>query len=205
MIVGHEVPDHTVIARFRKRHRKEFEALFVEVLKLCHAAGLVRLGVVALDGSKIKANAALSANRTARSWKQKYGHGVGGGRGRCRRGRAVWRRTGRRDTRREMRDPSDRPSRLRACLDRLRAEAHAQAACQQEKIDARAAEEKATGKAKHGRKPKPAEETVADDAKANVTDPASRIMKDRKGYLQGYNAQAVVTTVAVPSCERCDA
>ncbi len=67
MIVGHEVPDHTVIARFRKRHRKEFEALFVEVLKLCHAAGLVRLGVVALDGSKIKANAALSANRTARS------------------------------------------------------------------------------------------------------------------------------------------
>jgi hypothetical protein len=34
MIVGHEVPDHTVIARFRKRHRKEFEALFVEVLKL---------------------------------------------------------------------------------------------------------------------------------------------------------------------------
>ena len=67
MIVGDEVPDHSVIARFRKRHRGELEALFVEVLRLCHAAGLVRLGVVALDGTKVKANAALEANRTAES------------------------------------------------------------------------------------------------------------------------------------------
>ncbi|MFD0386570.1 transposase [Tistrella bauzanensis] len=65
MIVGDEVPDHSVIARFRKRHRSAFEALFAEVLKLCHRAGLVRLGVVALDGTKVKANASLSANRTA--------------------------------------------------------------------------------------------------------------------------------------------
>lgn len=67
MIVGHEVPDHSVIARFRKRHRSEFEALFAEVLKLCIEAGLVRLGVVALDGTKVKANASLAANRTAKS------------------------------------------------------------------------------------------------------------------------------------------
>ena len=194
MIVGHEVPDHTVIARFRKRHRKEFEALFVEVLKLCHAAGLVRLGVVALDGSKIKANAALSANRTARSLEAEVTAMVSEADAVDAAEDALFGDERGDKIPAEMRDPSGRPSRLRACLDRLRAEARAQAACQQEKIDARAAEEKATGKAKRGRKPKPAEETVADDAKANVTDPASRIMKDRKGYLQGYNAQAVVTT-----------
>ena len=92
-----------------------------------------------------------------------------------------------------LRDAGGRPARLRACLDRLRAEAQADVALQQEKIDARAAAEKATGKKKRGRKPKPAEEGVDEEAKANVTDPQSRIMKGRNGFLQGYNAQAVVT------------
>ncbi|MFD0386778.1 transposase [Tistrella bauzanensis] len=72
MIVGDEVPDHSVIARFRKRHRSAFEALFAEVLKLCHSAGLVRLGVVALDGTKVKANVSLSANRTAGPWRRRW-------------------------------------------------------------------------------------------------------------------------------------
>src|SRR5512147_2036480 len=67
LIVGDEVPDHSVIARFRQRHAADMQALFVEVLKLCRAAGLLRLGVVALDGTKINANAALDANRTAGS------------------------------------------------------------------------------------------------------------------------------------------
>ena len=52
-IVCAEVPDHSVIARFRKRHQGDLETLFVEVLKLCHAAGLARLGVVALNGTKV--------------------------------------------------------------------------------------------------------------------------------------------------------
>ena len=72
-------------------------------------------------------------------------------------------------------------------------EADGQRAEQQEKIDARAAEEKSSGRRKRGRKPKSAEGVVNEEAKANVTDPDSRIMKSRKGYLQGYNAQAVVT------------
>ena len=67
LIVGDEVPDHSVIARFRQWHAADMQALFVEVLKLCRAAGLLRLGVVALDGTKINANAALDANRTAGS------------------------------------------------------------------------------------------------------------------------------------------
>ena len=57
----------SVIARFRRRHAADMQALFVEVLKLCRAAGLLRLGMVALDGTKINANAALDANRTAGS------------------------------------------------------------------------------------------------------------------------------------------
>lgn len=194
MIVGAEIPDHSVIARFRKRHRGDLETLFVEILKLCHAAGLVRLGVVALDGTKVKANASLAANRTSKSLEAEvaamlteaeaidtaedkvFGEGRGD------------------ELPPDLREPSGRLSRLRSCQEHLLREAEGQRACQQERIDARAAEETATGRRKRGRKPKAAEDAVNEEAKANVTDPDSRIMKSRKGYLQGYNAQAVVTS-----------
>lgn len=193
MIVGDQVPDHSVIARFRKRHRREFEALFVEVLKLCHAAGLVRLGVVALDGTKVRANAALSANRTAKSLKEEVAAMVSEAEETDAAEDAMVGDERGDEIPADLRNGSDRPARLRSCLDRLRAEADAQAARQQEKIDARAAEEETTGKRKRGRKPKPADAMTDDEAKANVTDPDSRIMKSRNGYVQGYNAQAVVT------------
>src|SRR5213075_1481781 len=64
-IVGDAIPDHTVIARFRQRHVGEMKSVFLQVLDLCREAGLIRLGLVALDGTKVKANAALDANRTA--------------------------------------------------------------------------------------------------------------------------------------------
>src|SRR6476469_132232 len=67
MIVGEHVPDHSVSARFRRGHAERLQVLFVEVLELCRAAGLGRLGVVALDGTKVAANAALAANRTAKT------------------------------------------------------------------------------------------------------------------------------------------
>ncbi|WP_051407917.1 transposase [Mesorhizobium sp. L48C026A00] len=57
MIVALDPPDFRTISDFRKRHLKALEALFVQVLKLCETAGLVKLGHVALDGTKIKANA----------------------------------------------------------------------------------------------------------------------------------------------------
>src|SRR5437764_2274318 len=57
-------PDHATIARFRQQHDAAMEAMFVEVLRLCHEAGMVKLGLVALDGTKIEANASLHANRT---------------------------------------------------------------------------------------------------------------------------------------------
>ena len=66
-------------------------------------------------------------------------------------------------------------------------------AFQQEKIDKRVAEEVISGCKKRGRKPQAPEQTVNPEKKANVTDPESRIMKTRSGYVQGYNGQAVVT------------
>ena len=68
-----------------------------------------------------------------------------------------------------------------------------QSARQQEKIAARDIEEKATGKRKRGRKPKEPDPSVEPDRVANPTDPDSGIMKTRRGWVQGYNAQAVVT------------
>ena len=64
-IGGGAVPDHTVIARFRQRRMARMREVFLTVLRLCHEAGLVRLGLVALDGTKVGANAALDADRDA--------------------------------------------------------------------------------------------------------------------------------------------
>ncbi|WP_444547789.1 transposase [Stigmatella ashevillensis] len=57
IIAAGQHPDHTAIAEFRRRHLKELSGLFVQVLALCQKAGLVKLGHVALDGTKLKANA----------------------------------------------------------------------------------------------------------------------------------------------------
>jgi len=192
-IVGDQIPDHTVIARFRKRHVADMEKLFVEVLKLCREAGLIKLGLVALDGTKIKANASLDANRTAKTIEEEVA--------------AMMKDAAETDDRedslfgdlrgdelpKDLANPSDRMARLIKCKNKLEAKAAAVATRQQEKIDARAAEEQATGRRKRGRKPKPADTAVDPDTVANVTDPDSEMMKTRRGFIQGYNAQAVVT------------
>ena len=194
VITANEAPDHTTIARFRQGNQEALAALFTEVLRLCAEAGLVNVGLVALDGTKIKANASLGANRTYASIKEEVQrmlaeaaakdaeedeiHGAG------ERGEEVPE---------GLRDRRKRLVRLQEAKARLEAEAAAEAAKQREKTKQRRAEEKRTGKKKRGRKPKEPQETPEADAKANVTDPDSRIMKTRRGYVQGYNAQAVVT------------
>ncbi|HEX6402875.1 MAG TPA: transposase, partial [Pseudonocardiaceae bacterium] len=65
VICASDVPDHSVLARFRQVHAPVFAELFVQVLRLCRAAGLVQLGTVAIDGTKIAANASPLANRSA--------------------------------------------------------------------------------------------------------------------------------------------
>jgi len=64
VLAGNQLPDHVTIARFRVRHQQALAGFLVRSLKLCAAAGLVRLGRVALDGTKVAAKAASRANRT---------------------------------------------------------------------------------------------------------------------------------------------
>jgi transposase len=63
VIMTNHVPDHATIARFRARHEEAFSEVFVEVLRLCQEAGLVSVGLVALDGTKIQANASLPSKQ----------------------------------------------------------------------------------------------------------------------------------------------
>lgn len=67
VIAANQTPDHATIARFRSDHEAALGHLFTEVLRLCAAAGLGKLGLVALDGTKLAANASLAANRTAQA------------------------------------------------------------------------------------------------------------------------------------------
>ena len=64
VISANRVPDHSTIAEFRRRHEAALAELFTSVLSLCRRAGLVRVGVVAVDGTKVQANAARTANRS---------------------------------------------------------------------------------------------------------------------------------------------
>ena len=64
VIIAMRVPDHSTIAEFRKRHEKALAGLFADVLGMCEKAGLVKVGVIAIDGTKISANASMGANRS---------------------------------------------------------------------------------------------------------------------------------------------
>src|SRR5262249_56202814 len=89
-----------------------------------------------------------------------------------------------------MRDRGGRLERLRRCRERLEQEAAVAAAEHAQKLAERAAKETTTGPKLRGRQPKPVSEAPEAEAKANVTDPESRIMKTRRGELPGENAQA---------------
>lgn len=177
-LVGDDVPDHTVIARFRQRHAGRMKSVFLQVLELCREAGLIRLGLVALDGTKGKANAALDANRTASTIEEQISRML-----------AEAEATDARENRqfgteasgpampKDLKRRGDRLARLKACQEKLESCAAAAAARQQEKIAARQAEEKATGQRKRGRQPKDPDPRVDPDTVANPTDPDSGIMK----------------------------
>ena len=66
VITGMRTPDHSTIAEFRRRHETEIAELFDDVLGLCREAGLVSVGVITIDGTKIKANASMDQNRSYR-------------------------------------------------------------------------------------------------------------------------------------------
>jgi transposase len=194
IVAGNLGPDHATIARFRQRHSEPLKGLFTDILRLCREAGLVKVGLVALDGTKIAADAALEANRTYETIRSEV--------------EAMLREAESKDGDEDrlygpqrrgdelpaaLRDRGGRLERLKQCRERLEQEAAAAAAEHARKLEERAAKEAEAGRRLRGRKPKPVSETAEPEAKANVTDPDSRIMKTRRGYVQGYNAQAVAT------------
>jgi transposase len=192
-IVCEHVPDHTVIARFRRRHVDRLPAVFATVLRMCRDAGLVRLGLVVLDGTKVKANASLDANRSAATIDEQVTRLLAEAESVDQREDRQFGPEGREGLPQALSRREDRLARLRACKAKLENEAEAAAARQQAKIDTRAVEEQYNGKRRRGRKPKPAAGSVDPERVANPTDPDSRIIKTRRGWVQGYNAQAVVT------------
>lgn len=209
-----EHPDHSTLAEFRKRHLEALAGLFTQALQLCAKAGLVKLGHVAIDGTKIKANAskhkAMSygrmsetelrlkqeveallkqAERTDAAEDAKYG--------KDKRGDELPEELSRRESRLKKIQQAKAELEQEAAekAEQERAEAEAKLAARKEK-------EEKTGKKPRGREPQiPAPEQAHPDAKAqrNFTDSESRIMPDgaNKGsFLQGYNAQAAVDSTA---------
>jgi len=209
-LAADEHPDHSTMAEFRKRHLEALAGLFCQALQLCEKAGLVKLGHVAIDGSKIQGNAskhkAMSYERMSEAEKklqaevagllqraeavdaaedEKYGKDQAGD--------ELPGELGRRES---------RLAKIRAAKAELEAEAKQKAAEKQAAAEAqirqRQEQEARTGKKMRGREPQVADsEQAVPDPKAqrNFTDPESRIMPDggHKGsFVQGYNAQIAV-------------
>jgi transposase len=191
VITANSVPDHSTIARFRKDNEQALAACFTQVLELCAAAGLVRVGVVAVDGTKIEANASLHANRGLEAIEAEVQAMLAEAAATDRREDELLGKDSRGDELPEgLRNREGRLRRLRECKARLEAE-DVQAKYEAE-LARRADIEAETGRRPVGRPPKPKRATK-NSLVANPTDPDSRVMKRQYTYLQGYNAQAVVS------------
>jgi transposase len=195
VITANKKPDYSTICRFRSENAAELKQLFTDVLRLCREAGLVKVGVVALDGTKIKGSAALSANRTHQHLEEEVEKMFREAKAKDEEEDALYGKDKRGDELPEgLRERKSRLRRLQEAKSRLEGESREKAEKQAAKIAERAVQEEAEGHKKRGRKPMEPDSKPEEEAKANVTDPESRIMKTRSGYVQGYNAQAVSTT-----------
>ena len=207
-------PDHDTIAAFRQQHLETLAGLFTEALQLCQKAGLVKLGHVAIDGSKLQANAskhkAMSYGRMAETEQrlqaeveamlrraqetdaaedERYGKG--------KRGEELPEELARRESRlRKIRE-------AKAALEaEARAEAEKKKAAAEARIAERRAQQEHSGKKPSGRDPHvpdPEKAVPEEKAQRNFTDPESRIMPDgaHKGsFVQGFNAQIAVDSAA---------
>lgn len=193
VVTANQVPDHTTICRFRSEKEEAIRFLFTEVLRLCAEAGMVKVGVVALDGTKMKAKAALEANRTEISIRAEVDAMLIEARERDEEEDRLHGKRRGDELPEEFRRRGDRLERLKACKARLESERAKTEAAHAARAAERAEKEARTGRKLRGRKPKEPADMPVEEPKANVTDPESRIMKTRRGYVQGYNAQVAVT------------
>jgi transposase len=211
---GDQHPDHATIAEFRKRHLEALSGLFMQALLLCSEAGLVKLGHVSIDGTKIKANAskhkAMSykhMNETEARLKSEIDALLAAAEktdadedaqyGKDRRGDELPDELQRRESRlQKIREAKA------ALEDEAREKAEHERAEAKQKLAEREKEERRTGKKKRGSKPQapdPEQARPDDTAQRNFTDAESRIMPDggNKGsFVQGYNAQIAVDSAS---------
>jgi transposase len=196
-VTGMAKPDHSTISDFRRTHMKELSQLFVQVLQLCEKAGLVKLGHVSLDGTKMKANAskrkAMSYERMVEKekeleaevtrWLDEAEHEDeedNGKHGKSKRGDELpdW-----------VANKQRRLEKIREAKARLEVEAKERA---RRLAEERAEKERDLGHPLSGTPPKALDGIPEPKAQANFTDAESKIMKASSGFEQAYNCQAAV-------------
>jgi transposase len=199
-IVADSPPDFRTISDFRKIHRAAFKFLFIEVLRLAGEMGLVKLGNLSTDGTKMKANASrhkamsygymikdiarLEAEieqllKQAEEMDAEQDATLGSRRGD--------------ELPAELKRREDRLVKIREAKARLEAEAAAKAEEEQRRRDGEQAKREAEGRQRRGQEPAPIDPTPEDKAQTNFTDAEAKIMKQsNKGFDYSYNAQAVV-------------
>jgi hypothetical protein len=195
VIAANRQPDHTTIARFRARHEQALADLFVSVLELCAKAGMVKVGTVAVDGTKMHANAGLSANRELPAIRKEIEEILGEAAEVDAAEDALFGDARGDELPPELADRASRRARLERAKRELEAEAQAREDEYRAVIAAREEHRKRTGSNPRGRPPKPPQErwdVRGKKSKRNLTDPDSRIMSLRGALVQGYNAQALV-------------
>ena len=190
-VTGMQQPDFRTINDFRKRHLKQLSDIFEQVLKLCQRAGMVKLAHVALDGTRIAGNAAKDQTLTYGRMKKsehELAEEVAGWFQEAERQDVEDDATYGVDRRGDelpawVSDKQKRLEKIRAAKAELEAEAKAEAERKKEE-DAK--------KPPRNRARKPIPDEAAEDAKRNLTDGDSRLLKTSHGYIQGYNAQVAV-------------
>jgi transposase len=199
-IVGDDRPDFRTISDFRKLHTAALKPLFLEVLRVADELGMVKLGNLSTDGTKMRANASrhkamsygymtkeiarLEAEverllRDAERCDAEQDAALGGRRGD--------------ELPDELKRREDRLARIGEAKARLESEARARAEAEQRRRDEAQARREAEGRKRPGKEPAPIEWSPEEKAQTNFTDPEAKIMKQsNKGFDYSYNAQAVV-------------
>ena len=199
-IVGDAPADFRTISDFRKIHQAAFRPLFLDVLRVAGEMGLVKLGNLSTDGTKMGANASrhkamsygymskdiarLEAEieqllKQAEQTDAEQDAALGSRRGD--------------ELPDELKRREDRLAKIREAKARLEAEALAKAEEEQRRRDEEQAQREAEGRKRRGKEPAPIDPTPEDKAQTNFTDPEAKIMKQsNKGFDYSYNAQAVV-------------
>jgi transposase len=199
-IVGDEPPDFRTVSDFRTIHRAAFRPLFLDVLRVAGEMGMVKLGNLSTDGTKMGANASrhkamsygylnkdierLQAEieqllQQAEQIDAEQEAALGSRRGD--------------ELPDELKRREQRLAKIQEAKTRLEAEARLKAETEQRRRDDEQAQREAEGRQRRGKEPAPVDPTPAEKAQTNFTDPEAKIMKQsNKGFDYSFNAQAVV-------------